>query len=154
MTGNVHFRMTAACSSLAIFGGLALVAFVGTVYQAITIRSGWGIVIVTGALFIWAFAWWRAYLLEIKDGILTYKKLLSSPITIALESIQSADWGFVFMPQDHRPPYRLRIQGMSNGEPIDFAINLKVFKLHDVRALLSLLEPVKSMERKPRINVE
>lgn len=143
-TGNEPIRMTAAWSALIIFGGVTLLAFVGTFVQAVTLHSGWGIVVVTGGLFIWTFAWWQAFLLEIKDGVLTYKKLLSPLAVIRIEDIQSADSGFVFLPQDHRPPYRLRICGVSDGVPVDFAVNLKVFKLSDVRALLSMLEASKT----------
>lgn len=142
MTGSSSIKMTAAWSTLLIFGVPASVFFAGSLDIGLA-RHDWGGAIVSGVMVLWIFAWWRSYSVEINDGLLTYRKLFSRRVVIRLADIKKAENKFVFMPKDGMPPNRLEIQGAANGEPIHFAINLKPFKLTDVHSLLDMVGVVK-----------
>lgn len=138
MSSGVSIRMRAGWSTLIIFETFALVFFAGYLRIGLN-RHDWGGAITSGVMVLWIFAWWWSYSLEIKDGVLTYRKLFSRSIIIRLADIKMAEYRFVFMPRDNMPPNRLEIHGTSHGEAVHFAVNLKPFKLADVHALLEIL---------------
>lgn len=145
----MSIKMTAAWSMLIIFETFALAFFAGFLYIGLT-HNDWSGEIVSGVMVLWIFVWWRSYSVEIKDGILTYRKLFSRPTVMRLADIKKAEHKFVFMPNDRMPPNRLEIEGTSGGKPVHFAVNLKPFKLTDVYELLEVLGVAKQKKRSSR----
>lgn len=127
-------RVTASPSMLLIFACFAVPIFLLFLYGAVISHAGWGGAAITGTLCALIFVWWRMFLLEISDGELVYRSL-SQHRKIKLTDLRHVVRKIDLISHGNRPPNRLEIHGVTNGGANDFDINMKVFRLQDVRKI-------------------
>lgn len=104
-------------------------------------RSSWEAASFIAALVALVLAWIRAFRIEFHDGVMRYRSLFGGSRPIRLTDIQSAEVevGVKRARISFRPTFRLVVRTRpGTGERRELVINLKVFSLPDVEALMRL----------------
>jgi hypothetical protein len=127
----------ASPSTLIIFEAFTLPLFVLFLFLALARNAGWAGAVVVGCLCLLIFAWWRSFSITIDQRTLTYKTLFASRQEIKLSDITHTIRRSLLKSNGLRPPNRIEVYALINGQAIEFDINMKVFRLKDVRAIES-----------------
>ena len=100
--------------------------------------------LVFGSIFMWI--WFKSFIIKIQDETLSYYSLFGKTKHIALKDIESAHiekrplvFGGIRIPEGAYYPNQLLIVPKKNVGIKPFAINLKIFKIKDIKQLLELL---------------
>lgn len=133
-----------ASPSLLIVAGVFAAPLIAlSTTNALEHKDGWGSTILIAVLCLVIFAWWRSFSISIDENTLVYKTLFSSRKEIRLSDVSRVVRTVEVRSKGVRPPNRLEIYGCSGGSEIEFDINLKVFRMSDVKKIEARLLPKK-----------
>lgn len=135
----VHAK--ASPSMLIVVGVFAMPLLVLSASNALEHKGGWDSTVMIVVLCFVIFAWWRSFSIIIDQHTLIYKTLFSSRKEIKLSDVSRVVRTVEARSKGVRPPNRLEIYGRINGSEIEFDINLKVFRIVDVRKIEARLLP-------------
>lgn len=141
MNGSVVVRARAAVSMLFIFETFAVALFLLFLFVGLKRHAGWEGAVVTAGFCLLIFAWWWSFCLVIDKDTLVYKSLFSSRKEIRLSDIAHTVRMVDIISRGTRPPNRIEVYGSINGRPVQFDINMKVFRLEDARKVEAILKP-------------
>ena len=126
--------MRAAPSTLIIFEAFTVPLLGLYLFLALERHAGWTGVIVLVGLCLLIFVWWRSFNMTIDQHTLVYTTLLSSH-EIKLSDISHTVRKTLLKSKGIRPPNRIEVYGNINGTPVEFDINMRVFRIEDVRKI-------------------
>lgn len=134
-----HLRITAS-NSLLYIGGFILIAS-GSLMISVGEKSrDWSPAIIVGCCALFFVLWWRAFLLTLEDGVLSYRTLFGGTKKIKVSEISRLQRNFD-LGGGNRPTVRMEVYGAHEGKPFEVDINIKVFPLEPVKALFASIDP-------------
>jgi hypothetical protein len=132
----------ATLSSLIIFESFAVGILTLFLYAALVRHADWKGVIVGVFLCFVVYLWWQSFSVEIDEVELRYRSLFSKQRVIARRQITRAVRKVELVSQGNRPPNRIEIQGVVDGQDVSFDINAKPFSRSDVQAMEQILQVI------------
>jgi hypothetical protein len=134
-------RARASPSTLIILEAFTMPLFALYLFLALERHAGWGGFIVVGILCLLIFSWWGSFSVTIDQNTLVYTTFFSSRKEIKLNDISSVVRKTLLKSKGIRPSNRIEVYGNINGQAVEFDINLKVFRIEDVRKIEARLLP-------------
>lgn len=110
-----HLRVTASNSLLYIGGGILIAT--GALMISVGARSrDWSPAIIVGCCALFFVLWWRALLLTLQDGVLSYRTLFGGTKKIKVSEISRLHRNFDLL-GGNRPTVRMEVYGVHVANP-------------------------------------